>query len=121
MNLSLVLVAALVLGGAPDPGTSKPTAPAEKPSRLQLAKDGWKMATARYQAGSVPIEEVVRWSQWLFDAERAVSGEAARDQHLSRLIELEREVDRRVQAGLATQLDLLAVRYLLATAQFPAK
>jgi hypothetical protein len=121
MNFTLALAAVVLLGGAPQTSPPPKAAPTEKPSRLQLARDGWKLASGRYQAGAAPIEELVRWCQWLYDAERAVEGDGARTQHLARLRELEATVDKRVQTGLASPLDLMAVRYLLATAEAAAK
>ena len=117
MTLLPLVVAALLLGGAPE----KTSVPVQKQTRVQLATDGWKLATARYQAGSAPIEELVRWSQWLFDAELAADGNAAKARHLSRLRELEHQVEGRVSQGVATQGALLAVRYLLATAEESTK
>lgn len=116
MTLLTLAVATLLLGGAPEKPTT-PNSVVRKVSRVQLASDGWKLATARYQAGSAPFEEVVRWSQWLFDAELAADGDPARARHLARLRELEHQVEGRVQQGVATRGDLLSVQYLIATAE----
>lgn len=118
MTLPLVLAAALLAGGAPNkvPAKPAPPPPAQEKTRLELATEGYRQATAGYLGGVATIETVTRWAQWLFEAEQALNGEAAREKHLARLRDLAHAVEGRVQQGTATQLDLVTVRYLLATA-----
>jgi outer membrane protein TolC len=104
------LALAMCLAGTPDPQPPR----AEHASAEVLATDGYRVARARYLAGSGTIEEVVRWSQWLRDAERAKDGKRAEANQLDRLRELVKVVEARVNAGTAPTLDLLTVRYQLA-------
>jgi hypothetical protein len=87
--------------------TQTPSSPTQK---IDVAKQGWDLASKNYGAGSITIEQVATWSTRLYEAEK--SDPAAAQRHLERLRELEKRAQERFNQGMATKLETLTVSYL---------
>ena len=105
------LMLSLALAAAPAP----PPRPAQ-PTEVTLASEGFELASAQYQAGSLAMENVLAWAARLHDAERAAGDAQSASKNLARLRALLDQANQRFAAGAGTKLDVLAAEVALARA-----
>ena len=103
-----------------DEPATRPASPADPQAaaeeRIKTAQEGFRLATAAYQAGIAPFQELAAWSERI--ARSAMHPSVPKDrrvailkEHMDRVREMEENANARFMAGAGTRLDLVAARY----------
>lgn len=83
--------------------------------RLDAATRVYTSLEAQYKAGTVKLDDVYVWSVRFMQADRAVHGDSAAVQgHVARMAGLESTVQKRVQSGMVSRSDELAMQFYIA-------
>ena len=124
--LGIVLASALTFAAVvPAHANPRPTRAQLSRTRIDAAAHAYAVTEAAWRAGRAPLDDVYTWSVRWLDAQRdqPVHGRAltaALGDHLTRMVDLATEVDRRVKAGSASQVDAAATAYYVAEAALGA-
>jgi hypothetical protein len=113
----LLPIGAFLLAAAAFIPTAQPSTRLAK-SRLDAAAKVYPVVSAQYGAGTQTVESVYQWSERWYQADRAVNGNGqASQEHYKRMQALDALVKSRVQSGVASNADALAVAYFRAEAE----
>jgi len=103
---------------APLPPSTGPSAAAQK---LSFAQQAFGLAHSAYRQGNISADAAATWSRRIYEAQKDTEPQAA-NQHLDRMIALEKLAKARNQQGDAPMLDVMTVGYYRAEAeQFAAR
>jgi hypothetical protein len=103
---------------APLPPSTGPSAAAQK---LSFAQQAFGLAHSAYRQGNISADAAATWSRRIYEAQKDTEPQAA-NQHLDRMIALEKLAKARNQQGDAPMLDVMTVGYYRAeAAQFAAR
>lgn len=89
------------------------TSPAEQ--RLSSAQQAFGLAHNAYRQGAGTAEATATWSLRIYESQKDAPG--AVQQHLDRMVALEKLAKERVQSGTAPQLDVMTASYFRAQAE----
>ena len=85
-------------------------------ARIAAAQATYEATRAQFEAGVVPLEEGYTWSMRWYQSEREAGRPTAASAHAARMEALAAQVRTRIQQGISSSRDGLAVDYYLAEA-----
>lgn len=95
-------------------GTPRPATPAQQ--RLSAAKQAYELSHTMYRQGSGGADAPATWSLRLYETQKDAVASAAQE-HLERMVALEKLARERVEQGTAPALDLITLSYFRAQAE----